>query len=136
QSFVLKGTHGSGYNIICRDKNKMNWKEEFKKIRRWLRQNYYWRNREWVYKDIKPRIICDKYLDDDSGKRPKDYKIFCFDGEPKLIQVDVDRFGNHRQNFYDTDWNFMEIEIEKPSDSSIKVDRPETLGEMLNLSKV
>src|SRR5699024_5213568 len=56
-SFILKGTHGSGFNIVCKNKNELNWKEEFKKMNRWLRNKYYLRNGEWVYKDIKPRII-------------------------------------------------------------------------------
>lgn len=134
-SFVLKGTHGSGYNIICKDKTLMNWEKEFKKMKRWLRNNYYWSKREWVYKDIKPRIICEKYMEDETGKAPMDYKIFCFSGKPKMIQVDVDRFGEHKQNFYDIDWNFMNVEIENFSDQSVEVERPKLLNEMLKLSE-
>src|SRR5690625_663259 len=55
--FVLKGTHGSGFNIICTDKSKVDWNKEVKKMRVWLKRNYYYQNREWVYKDIKPRIV-------------------------------------------------------------------------------
>ena len=76
--FVLKGTHGSGFNIICKDKCNMKWDEEFKKMKRWLRINYYLQNREWVYKDIKPRIICEKYLEEFETGELRDYKIFCF----------------------------------------------------------
>src|SRR5699024_1610504 len=135
-SFVLKGTHGSGFNIICKNKNKLNWKKEFKKMRRWMQINYYWANREWVYKDIKPRIICEKYMEDSSGKPPRDYKVFCFDGEPKLIQVDIDRFDQHKQNFYDTNWKFRNVEIEKPAAKEAIVEKPEKLEEMLQLSKI
>lgn len=135
KSFVLKGTHGSGFNIICEDKNKKDWKAEYTKMKRWLRNNYYWRNREWVYKDITPRIICEKFLKDENGKPPMDYKIFCFHGEPRLIQVDVDRFGYHKSNFYNTDWEYQDIEIKNPSDKSIQIQRPNTLNEMLMLSK-
>lgn len=135
KSFVLKGTHGSGFNIICKDKDNMDWKREFRKMKRWLRINYYWENREWVYKDIKPRIICEKYMSDEYGKPPMDYKIFCFHGGPKLIQVDVDRFGTHKRNFYNTDWTFKNIEIENLSDNSIKIEKPATLDKMLELSK-
>src|SRR5690625_1654405 len=60
--FVLKGTHGSGYNIICTDKSKVDWNKEFKKMRLWLKRNYYYQNREWVYKDIKPRIVCEEFI--------------------------------------------------------------------------
>jgi hypothetical protein len=135
KSFVLKGTHGSGYNIICKDKNEMNWEQEFKKMRRWLRTNYYYSKREWVYKDIKPRIICERYLSDETGQPPMDYKIFCFHGEPKLIQVDVDRFGGHKQNFYEIDWAYKNIEIEVPSEKGIQVTKPKELDRMLELSR-
>jgi len=134
-SFVLKGTHGSGFNIICKDKYNMDWEKEYKKMKRWLRINYYWPFREWVYKDIKPRIICEKYLNDEEGKPPKDYKIFCFHGEPKLIQVDIDRFGSHKSNFYDTEWVLKNIEIENPSDKNIITQKPKGLSKMLELSK-
>jgi len=134
--FVLKATHGSGYNIICKDKYTMRWDEEFKKMRRWLRTNYYLSKREWVYKDIKPRIICEKYLLDENGEPPKDYKIFCFNGEPKLVQVDIDRFNNHRRNFYTLDWRFVELEIKYPSDKSIEIPKPEALDEMIELSRL
>jgi len=134
-SFVLKGTHGSGYNIICENKNQMNWNKEFVKMRRWLRNNYYWPNREWVYKDIQPRIVCEKYLSDETGNPPMDYKIFCFHGEPKLIQVDIDRFGSHKSNLYNIEWILQDVEIENLSDKNILIEKPATLNEMLDLSR-
>ena len=111
EKFVLKGTHGSGFNIICKDKNELNWDLEFKKMRRWLKNNYYLSNREWVYRDIKPRIICEKYLEEFETGELRDYKIFCFNGEPKVIEVDFDRFKNHKRNFYDLDCKFINGEI-------------------------
>ena len=87
KSFVLKGTHGSGFNIICKDKDKMNWKFEFKKMKRWLWTNYYFSKREWVYKDIKPRLICEKYLKEDGNKELRDYRFFCFNGDLNLFQL-------------------------------------------------
>lgn len=136
KSFVLKATHGSGWNIICKDKNKMNWNVEFKKMKRWLRKNYYYQGKhEWVYKDIKPRIICEKYLSEENGQPPNDYKIFCFNGEPKLIQVDIDRFTSHRRNFYDLNWNFKNIEILYPNNPNYQIPKPSCLDEMLDLSR-
>ncbi len=104
-SFVMKATHSTGDNLICYDKSKVNWKKQFKRMRKWLDKNIYWTTREWVYKDIKPRIICEKILTDENGNLPMDYKIFCFHGEPKLIQVDIDRYGEHKQLFYNTNWS-------------------------------
>ena len=134
QSFVLKCTHGSGLNVICKDKDKINWEKKFKSMKRWLRTDYYLHEREWVYKDIKPRIICEEYMEDESGEL-KDYKIFCFNGEPKMIEVDINRFSDHRRNLYDIDWNLLDLEIDVPSDSSVDVDSPDTLDEMLALSR-
>lgn len=134
-SFVLKGTHGSGYNIICEDKNKVNWKLEFKKMHRWMSNNFYWSSREWVYKDVKPRIIAEKFMRDFDGKPPMDYKIFCFHGEPKLIQVDIDRFGVHKQNFYDTEWNFRDIEIWCDNDKKVNIQKPIQFDRMLQISR-
>ncbi|AVR00344.1 hypothetical protein OBCHQ24_15480 [Oceanobacillus iheyensis] len=136
KSFVLKGTHGSGFNIICKDKNKMDWKLEFKKMKRWLKTNYYWRNREWVYRDIKPRIICERYMEEKESGELRDYKIFCFNGEPKIIEVDFDRFDNHKRNFYDLKWHLIDLEIQYPSDGNVNIKQPKTLEKMIELSKI
>ncbi|MFW6009572.1 MAG: ATP-grasp fold amidoligase family protein [archaeon] len=135
KKFVLKGTHGSGFNIICKNKDKINWKIKKKEMKRWMKLNYYWRTREWVYKDIKPRIICEKYLEEPGLSEVKDYKIFCFNGEPKIIQVDFNRFTHHKRNLYDLDWNFLNVKIEYPSDKNKKIKKPEKLNKMLKLSK-
>ncbi|MFS0614935.1 ATP-grasp fold amidoligase family protein [Lederbergia ruris] len=135
-SFVLKGTHGSGYNIICKIKTEIHWGKEFKKMRRWLRENYYWQNREWVYKDIKPRIICERYLEEPGMGQLRDYKIFCFNGVPKLIEVDFDRFDKHKRNLYDLDWNLIDAEIRHPKDRHMNITRPKRLSEMLELAGI
>jgi hypothetical protein len=102
KSFVLKCTHGSGFNVICKDKEKMDWKREFRKIKRWLRTNYYFTSQEWVYKDIKPRIICEKYLEQENSGELRDYRFFCFNGEPKFIAVDfnITNKSKTRRNLY------------------------------------
>lgn len=135
-SFVLKGTHGSGFNIICKDKSQMDWDKEFKKMRRWFRKNYYWQNREWVYKDIKPRIVSERYIEEKEYGELRDYKIFCFNGEPRIIQVDFDRYHNHKRNFFDLNWNLLDVSIKYPSDKSQKILKPKTLNKMLELSRV
>lgn len=135
-AFVLKATHGSGWNIICKDKNSMNWDKELKKMKRWLKTNYYWGTREWVYRDIKPRAICERYLSGENGNPPDDYKIFCFNGEPKIIRVIYDRFTpNHGVNHYDVKWNLINIEWGKRLHNCKMVEKPKTLDVMLDLSK-
>lgn len=136
-SFVLKGTHGSGFNIICKDKSRMNWDEEFKKMRRWFKFNYFWQNREWVYKDIKPRIICEKFIAQEEESELRDYRFFCFNGEPKFITVDFSITDKEktRRNLYDLEWNLMEQEISYPKELTMKVEKPNKLNEMISLSK-
>ncbi|MDA2736500.1 ATP-grasp fold amidoligase family protein [Bacillus cereus group sp. Bc015] len=136
-SFVLKGTHGSGFNIVCRDKSKMDWDKEFKKMRRWLKTNYYLRNLEWVYKGIKPRIICERFIEQEGGAELRDYRFFCFNGEPKFISIDfsINDKKKTRRNLYDLEWNLMDQEISYPRELSIKVNKPNKLDEMLELSK-
>jgi len=135
-SFVLKGTHGSGYNIIIKDKSQMDWNRECKKMRRWLRKNYFWQNREWVYKNIPPRIVAERYIEEIENGGLRDYKFFCFNGKPKIIQVDFNRYEDHKRNFYDLDWNLLDIEIKYPSDKNRKISKPETLMKMIRLSEI
>lgn len=136
-SFVLKGTHGSGFNIVCRDKSKLDWDVEFNKMRRWFKTNYYLQNHEWVYKDIKPRIICEKYIEQETGEELRDYRFFCFNGEPKFITVDfsITNKSKTRRNLYDLDWKLMEEEISYPKEQRIIVNKPEKLEEMIDLSR-
>ena len=135
KSFVLKGTHGSGFNIICKDKKKINWKYEFKKMRRWLKTNYYWQNREWVYKDIQPRIICEKYLADENGQLPKDYKFFCFDGEPKFMFIASDRGQRTKFDFYDLEWNKLPVSQYYPT-SNYEISKPRNLEQILQYARI
>lgn len=134
KSFVLKGTHGSGFNIICEDKNILNWNIEFRKMTRWMKTNYYLENREWIYKDIKPRIVCEKFLFEDDGGLPKDYKFFCFDGIPKFMFLASDRGKGTKFDFYDLDWNKIPVSQYYPN-SNYQNPRPVELDEMIELSK-
>lgn len=131
--FVLKTTHDSGGVVICKDKKNFDINIEKRKIKKSLKRNYYYLWREWPYKDVKPMIICEKLLLDKDNKIPKDYKFFCFNGKVKLIQVDIDRYGNHMQNFYDDNWNFRNVRIHCNNNKDFKIDKPENLDEMINI---
>lgn len=132
--FVLKATHGSGWNSICYNKESLNWKDEFKKIEEWLNTNYYNIGREWVYKNIKPRIICEKLLIDEESSLPKDYRFFCFNGQPKLIQVDVDQSQGRKRNIYDINWNKMAFEHGFPMSKSTHK-KPKNLSLMIEIAE-
>lgn len=104
-AFVLKATHGSGMNILVRDKSTLDTSAVTQQLQRWLKTDYSRFGREWVYRDTSRCIIAEAYLLDEKGAVPKDYKGFCFNGLPGYIQVDADRFGNHTRAFYDVQWN-------------------------------
>lgn len=133
--FVLKCNHGSGTNIICNNKNNLNIKQEEKKLHKWLKTNWFWFAREWPYKNIKKKIVCEKYMVDESGKELKDYKIFCFNGEPKIIEVDFGLFTNHKRNIYDLEWNHLNVSLERPFDSTVEIKKPEKLEKIISLAR-
>ena len=85
--FVLKCTHDSGGLAICRDKSNFDKEYARKKIKKCLKHNYYWSSREWPYKNIKPRIIAEKYMEDSVTKELRDYKFFCFNGKMKFMFI-------------------------------------------------
>ena len=132
--FVLKTTHDSGGIVICRNKSNFDTKIAKKKINRSLRRNYYFSGREWPYKGVQPRIIAEKYMADKS-EGLNDYKVYNFNGEPRLIQVDFDRFSNHKRNIYTTKWEYVPVEIEYPTDPNHVIEKPAVLEEMLELSR-
>lgn len=134
ESFVLKANHGSSWNIICHDKSKMNWRNELSKMDLWINSNYCNFNYEWGYKDIEPKIICEKYLGDESGNPPKDYKFFCFDGIPRVVAVDIDRFKEHKRNIYDMNWNFIDCRINFMNDKNRVIEKPKKFEEMKEIA--
>lgn len=105
--FVLKCTHDSGGIVICSDKSKLDIDAAKAKLARGLKVNYYYQNREWPYKQVKPRIIAEQYMTDGMSNDLPDYKFFCFDGEPEYCQVIRDRHTKETIDFYDMQWNQM-----------------------------
>lgn len=108
--FVLKCTHDSGGLVICKDKSKLDIKMAKKKLRKCLRTNYYLTSKEWPYKNVKRRIIAEKYMVDESGYELKDYKFFCFDGEVKALFIATDRGVEGQEtkfDFFDADFNHL-----------------------------
>lgn len=133
--FVLKCTHDSGGLVICKNKSELDIEYARKKINKSLKKKYFYEHREYPYKDVKPRIIAEKYMADETGWQLKDYKIFCFHGEPKFIEVDYDRYVGHKLNVYDLDWNFIDFYMTSPNDKNVKIARPERLDDMLELAR-
>lgn len=132
--FVLKCTHDSGGLVICKDKNKLDIEDARKRMKRCLRKNYYYHGREWPYKNVKPRIIAEKYMVDKPDSELKDYKIFNFSGKAKMIQVDYDRFSAHKRNLYTPEWQYIDVGMQYPTHPEIIINKPKTLDTMLELA--
>ena len=139
QKFVIKCNHNSGTGMyICKDKSKMDEEIVHKGLKRGLRENYILQNREWPYKNVPRRILAEQYLEEPEKKAPEDYKVMCFDGKVKLIELHEGRFtDNHTQAFYDRDWNMTQITQGKYGKVATKtIARPSLLEEMIKLSEI
>ncbi len=137
EQFVLKCTHDSGGIVICRDKNTLNRNETITKFRKALSLNFYKINREWPYKNVKPRIIAEQYMAVHNSKDLPDYKFFCFDGEPKVMFVATDRYTEGVEtkfDFYDMNWNHLDVKCGHPN-SEIPMPKPKKFEEMKQLAR-
>lgn len=134
--FVIKTTHDSGGIVIVKDKRKINIRKVKRKINKHLRKNYYYHSREWPYKNVKPKIIIEKYIEDNNDKELRDYKFFCFNGKVKFFKVDFDRFTNHHANYYDVELNLLPFgEKNYLPDREKKIIIPDNINEMIDLAE-
>ena len=133
--FVLKTTNGSKTNIICENKNELDIEKTKKILNKWLKKRSVKLGREWAYYNIKPRIICEKFIRDEENQFDgiNDYKFICFNGKAKYVWVDINRYTNHRRNFYDLNWNYLDIESDVPNCGDI-IPRPEGLEKMKQIA--
>lgn len=134
--FVLKCTHDSGGLVICRDKNKLDKEAAKAKINASLRQNFYYHTREWPYKNVKPRIIAEAYMEDSKTAELRDYKFFCFDGVVKALFVATERQKAGEEvkfDFFDPDYNHLPFCQGHPN-AKILPEKPEKLEEMKRLA--
>lgn len=134
--FVMKCTHDSGGIVVCTDKSKLDIKETKRKIERCLKRNYYKNSREWVYRDIEPQIIIEKYMVDESGYELKDYKFFCFDGKAKAMFMATDRGAAEETKFDFFDMEFKHLDFTNGHPNSDKeLKKPDKFEEMIELAE-
>ncbi len=107
-AFALKCTHGSGYNIICSDKQTLDIAAAEKKLKLWLKSNWFYNSREWPYKHVRPRLICEKFMSEQTNA-PDDYKVMCFAGVPHFIQLHKNRFTDHQMEILDVNWQALPL---------------------------
>ncbi len=131
--FALKCSHGSGFNIICQDKTKIDENKVKKQLNKWLKTKYGYSTAEPHYTHVKPIIICEEFIENFEDEYPYDYKIYCFSGVPKIILVCSERARKLRLNFFDLDWH--EVPFGKETyRSDKKIERPTKLEDMLDIA--
>lgn len=133
--FVIKTNHDSGSIIRCIDKANFDVEDAKRKLRKALNRDYSIHSREWPYKHISRKIIVEKYMMDESNDSLIDYKVFCFNGEPRYIELDYDRYTNHGRTIYDCDWNMIPVNYRYKRDEKRLFKRPEELNTLLNYSR-
>lgn len=134
--FVMKCNHGSGWNIIVKDKTKLDKNEAKEKLNRWLKTNFaYVAGFELHYRDIKPKIIIEEYMDDGTGDL-RDYKYTCFNGKPEFIWIDSDRHSEHKRNLYDLDWKQLNYKVNSKYLTFPSPQKPKCLKEMTKLAEI
>ena len=130
EQFVIKCTHDSGSVVVCKNKNELDYKKTKKFITQHLKSNLFWAGREWVYKDIPPRIIIEKYMGSETSY-PEDYKFYVFNGKIDCVMVCKDRDrGYPKFYFYDVNWNRLNYLNDEPED---EVNRPNNFDDMLEI---
>lgn len=134
--FVLKCTHDSEGLVIVKDKKKLDKNAAKEKIEAALKQNFYYIGREWPYKDVRPRIIAEQYMEDHVDGELRDYKFFCFDGEPKAMFIASDRASDHvKFDYYDLKFNHLDIKQKYPH-AQEALRKPVTFEKMIDFSKI
>jgi len=133
ERFVLKSTHASGHVIVCRRKDQCDTQSCLQRMREWLNVDYFAVAGEWPYRNLPRRIICEELIGADNAMLPRDFKIMCFNGRPKLIFVVSDRENTLKVDFFDFDWNLLPFTRNHPN-SSRQQQKPTLLKQMLDIA--
>ncbi len=135
--FVIKCNHDSGGLVVVNDKSKLDLNKAEKKINKSLKRNFYYTCREWIYKNIKPRILVEEYLENEEEHDLIDYKFFCFDGIPKFIYVSKG-LSNHSTatiDFYDMDFKKLPFGRKDYRHEEKEMAKPKNFEEMIRIAK-
>lgn len=131
KKYVIKVTHGSTFNIIQNGKLQITQKEIISRCRKWLKAKFLSCYGEWFYGVERPRVIVEDFIESADDTQLRDYKIFCFNGYPKIIRVDTDRFADHRADCFDCEWNHIDRVGMGFETSGRIIEKPVCLEEML-----
>jgi len=131
--FVLKTTHDSGCFILCRDKSKLDLTAAEEKISKSLKVNYYLHAREWPYKNVKPRILAEEYVEDTVNDALTDYKFYCYGGTPQIMYISKDHAEDPCTDFFDMKFNHLPIRGGEPN-AKIPPEKPAQFEKMEQLA--
>lgn len=134
--FILKCTHNSGGFVVCEDKSKFNIKEAQKILDKGLKKNYYLNTREWAYKDVKPRIIAEKYMESLGKPNSTEYKVTCFDGKVGFVTickgVPHTKYEQRTNDHFDKDFNYLPFWVNYKH-ATVRPDKPSEWDELINI---
>lgn len=133
--FVLKTNHGSGTNVIVKNKSHLNMKITKQKFKDWLDTDFGYKSLELHYSDIQPKIIAEAYIETDIGEL-QDYKFLCFDGQPYFCWVDMGRYSNHTRNVYNLDWELQPWNQETYANYEKPIEKPKNFEKMIEIVKI
>lgn len=137
ERFVLKPTHDSGSVVICKNKATFDIEQAKNKLAKSLKRVYYTAGREWPYKNVKPRIIAEKYMEDSNCDELTDYKLFCFNGKVMCSYIGSSRFSEKglHLTYYDRDWNKLPFTRGYPAEE-LPFPKPKCYDKMLELAEL
>ena len=138
KQFVLKCNHDSGSIIICRDKSTFDFEDAKKKLKKRLKKDMFQFGREWVYKKVQRKIICEKYMEDSSNPELCDYKFYCFNGEPKFLYISRG-LSNHATaniNYVSLDWQKEPFKRNDFAEFDVLPPKPKTFDQMVEFSRI
>ncbi len=133
-TFVMKPNHLSGAIKIVKDFNHQSLEELEGLIETWMKRNYSDGSQEWAYKNIKPLVLFEEFIEA-VGNVPDDYKFFCFNGVPKFIQIDKNRFSRHVRNIYDTNFSLLPVKYAHDNFEN-NVNEPKNFNKMLQIASL
>jgi len=135
--FVLKCNHNSGGLCVCKDKSKLNIKKVKRDLNKALKEDYYLSGREWPYKNVERKIICEKYMEDEETQELRDYKFFCFNGKPEFMFIASERNKADEEtkfDFYDMNFKHLDL-INGHPNSKQEIKKPKNFEKMKWLSE-
>lgn len=140
--FILKLTNGSSFNYICKNKNQKEIRKMKRRFKKWLNIDYYLYGREWAYKGVKNRIVCEELLEPSSGNPPEDYRFFCFNGKVEAISVDYDsvingvKNSNYKRNIYNRECEKINAQIEYPNKEGVTLEKTDGINKMIEYAEI